>query len=203
MHTAGGHRGCVRVLCVCCACMWASRVACTQHAHGSSGGVWPHSPEQRIGHRVEKALVALRLATPRRARRARASAAANSKRRPLQYGENDDPCKMTYSRMAFFGRPCVRPTLPAKCRHTGALAGSRCTCTGRTQQQQHWVQRSFERPRSHDFPTMALRKMVPDTKKPRARPPRQEARHAAWSEGEACCCTLTHEQHHQQVECPP
>ena len=29
-----------------------------------------------------------------------------STRRPLQYGESDDPSKMTYSRMAFFGRPC-------------------------------------------------------------------------------------------------
>ena len=45
-----------------------------------------------------------------RARRARAtpstSAVAMSTPRPLQYGESGDPCKMTYSIMAFFSRPC-------------------------------------------------------------------------------------------------
>ena len=29
-----------------------------------------------------------------------------STRRALDYGEIDAPCKMTYSRMAFFSRPC-------------------------------------------------------------------------------------------------
>ena len=49
---------------------------------------------------------------------------------PLHYGESDDPCKMTYSIMAFFGRPCVLPKHQQNCRHTGALAGSRRACTG-------------------------------------------------------------------------
>ena len=70
-------------------------------------------------------------------RRARVSAAANSTRRALHHGESGDYWKMTYSRMAFSRRPCMLPELPAKCRHTGALAGSRraraqaaCSSTG-------------------------------------------------------------------------
>ena len=48
----------------------------------------------------------------RRARTRRAvatpscSAVVMSTRRLLHYGAIDDPCKMTYSRMAFFSRPC-------------------------------------------------------------------------------------------------
>ena len=37
---------------------------------------------------------------------ARASAAANSTRRSLDNGENDEPCKMTYSRIDLVKRPC-------------------------------------------------------------------------------------------------
>ena len=40
---------------------------------------------------------------------------------------------------------------------------------------------------------MDLSRMVPDAKMSRAGPPRHEARHAAWSKGEACSYALTHE----------
>jgi hypothetical protein len=47
---------------------------------------------------------------------------------PLHYGESDEPCKMTYSRMAFCGRPCCFRRCQQKCQrhmHAQRVLGGR------------------------------------------------------------------------------
>ena len=111
---------CARAVCAYC-CVCGRPVHAAPHAAAAKAHARARThPEQLSSSATE----------PRKAGHVvRASAAANSTRRPLHYGEHDDPCKMAYSRMAFLSRACVLPNLPANSRHTGTLAGSRRACT--------------------------------------------------------------------------
>ena len=109
------------------------RASCSRSAARSSGrGARARThPEQSIGHRAEASRA--REAAPRPSCRAgltliRAAGAANSTPHapPASlYGERDEPWKMTYSRMAFFSRPCVLANLPASATHAPHTPESR------------------------------------------------------------------------------
>jgi hypothetical protein len=70
------------------------------------------------------------------------SAVVMSTRRPLDYGETDHPCKMTYSRMAFSSRPCCSCEAGAKIAahvHAQQLSeGARVSSSSSSQHAHEW-----------------------------------------------------------------
>jgi hypothetical protein len=128
----------------------------------------------RIGHRARACSA---LAKAGRMHRAQVAATARSTQlamrcRPLHYRGNGDPCKMTYSRMDLFSRPFGLPKLPAKCRHTDALAGSdACALVERTAARQHHCAARIRALLAAPPLILNLRKLLSDTKKPPVGPP--------------------------------